>query len=76
MVSVRCKIFNFLFLTYLNGQLGGEKLSYYYYLVIEFILYEQAKQKQKGAERLVLPSVEGQEEGKWVVIDSGLCCSS
>ncbi|PON64790.1 Protein Iojap/ribosomal silencing factor RsfS [Parasponia andersonii] len=29
------------------------------------------KQKQKGAKRLVLPSVEGQEGGKWIVIDSG-----
>lgn len=38
-------------------------------------LYEQAKQKQKGVDRKVLPSVEGQEEGKWIVIDSGLCCS-
>ncbi|KAJ0037563.1 hypothetical protein Pint_23665 [Pistacia integerrima] len=33
----------------------------------------QAKQKQKeiGARRLMLPSVQGQETGKWVVIDSG-----
>ena len=38
-------------------------------------LYEQAKQNQKGVDRKVLPSVEGQEEGKWIVIDSGLCCS-
>ncbi|KAK7849594.1 protein iojap-related [Quercus suber] len=30
-----------------------------------------AKQKQKGVDRKVLPSVEGQEEGKWIVIDSG-----
>ncbi|CAL8993839.1 unnamed protein product [Prunus brigantina] len=30
-----------------------------------------SKQKQKGAQRLVLPSVEGQEGGKWIVIDSG-----
>ena len=43
--------------------------------MIELILYEQAKQKQKGVDRKVLPSVEGQEEGKWIVIDSGLCCS-
>ncbi|XP_048440877.1 protein Iojap-related, mitochondrial-like, partial [Pyrus x bretschneideri] len=27
--------------------------------------------KQQGGERLVLPSVEGQEGGKWIVIDSG-----
>lgn len=36
-------------------------------------LYEQSKQKQKGAQRLVLPTVEGQEGGKWIVIDSGMC---
>ncbi|KAJ6318153.1 hypothetical protein OIU76_013656 [Salix suchowensis] len=30
-----------------------------------------AKQKQKGARRMTLPSVEGQEGGKWIVIDSG-----
>nr|CAN71690.1 hypothetical protein VITISV_039292 [Vitis vinifera] len=30
-----------------------------------------AKQKQKGAQRILLPSVEGQEGGKWVIIDSG-----
>ncbi|KAG6765736.1 hypothetical protein POTOM_029792 [Populus tomentosa] len=30
-----------------------------------------AKQKQKGAHRMTLPSVEGQEGGKWIVIDSG-----
>lgn len=29
------------------------------------------KQKQKGAEHLVLPSVEGHEGGNWIVIDSG-----
>lgn len=39
------------------------------------VLNGQAKQKQKGAERLVLPSVQGEEGGKWIVIDSGLCCS-
>lgn len=33
---------------------------------------EQVKQKQKGASRIVLPSVEGQEGGKWIVIDSGI----
>ncbi|CAK7326346.1 unnamed protein product [Dovyalis caffra] len=30
-----------------------------------------AKQKQKGTRRMTLPSVEGQEGGKWIVIDSG-----
>jgi hypothetical protein len=54
---------------------------YYYYrycflfVVICVVLNGQAKQKQKGAERLVLPSVQGEEGGKWIVIDSGLCCS-
>ncbi|KAM2334144.1 hypothetical protein ACFXTH_011729 [Malus domestica] len=42
-----------------------------YHLIIFVCLYEQSKQKQQGAERLVLPSVEGQEGGKWIVIDSG-----
>ncbi|KAK7251317.1 hypothetical protein RIF29_34396 [Crotalaria pallida] len=31
----------------------------------------EAKQKQKGAERMMLPSVEGQAGGKWIVVDSG-----
>lgn len=35
-------------------------------------MWNQAKQKQRGAERMMLPSVEGQEEGKWIVIDSGI----
>ncbi|KAK8963246.1 hypothetical protein KSP40_PGU021091 [Platanthera guangdongensis] len=30
-----------------------------------------AKQKQKGADRMMLPAVEGHVGGKWVVIDSG-----
>ncbi|XP_010556167.1 PREDICTED: protein Iojap-related, mitochondrial [Tarenaya hassleriana] len=34
-------------------------------------LIHKVKQKQKGAKQLVLPSVEGQEGGKWIVIDSG-----
>ncbi|MED6116147.1 hypothetical protein PIB30_097448 [Stylosanthes scabra] len=34
-------------------------------------LVYKAKQKQKGAERMMLPSVEGQAGGKWIVIDSG-----
>ncbi|CAD6267925.1 unnamed protein product [Miscanthus lutarioriparius] len=29
------------------------------------------KQKQKGSDRILMPSVEGQQAGKWVVIDSG-----
>ncbi|XP_057786248.1 protein Iojap-related, mitochondrial-like [Salvia miltiorrhiza] len=31
----------------------------------------QVKQKQRGAKRILLPSVVGQEGGKWIVIDSG-----
>ncbi|XP_062093133.1 protein Iojap-related, mitochondrial [Humulus lupulus] len=38
--------------------------------IAQALIY-QVKQKQKGARRLVLPSVEGQEGGKWIVIDSG-----
>ncbi|CAN1794832.1 Protein Iojap-related, mitochondrial [Linum perenne] len=34
-------------------------------------LIHKVKQKQKGAERMMLPSVEGQEGGNWIVIDSG-----
>ncbi|KAI8526914.1 hypothetical protein RHMOL_Rhmol12G0035600 [Rhododendron molle] len=29
------------------------------------------KQKQRGVERMLLPSIEGEKEGKWIVIDSG-----
>jgi ribosomal silencing factor RsfS len=39
------------------------KLSFFYFLKI--------KQKQKGSDRILMPSVEGQQAGKWVVIDSG-----
>ncbi|KAJ9709739.1 hypothetical protein PVL29_001286 [Vitis rotundifolia] len=38
--------------------------------IAQALIYK-AKQKQKGAQRISLPSVEGQEGGKWVVIDSG-----
>ncbi|KAL0004499.1 hypothetical protein SO802_012060 [Lithocarpus litseifolius] len=38
--------------------------------IAQALIYK-AKQKQKGVDRKVLPSVEGQEEGKWIVIDSG-----
>lgn len=34
-------------------------------------LIHKVKQKQKGAERMVLPSVEGHGGGKWIAIDSG-----
>ncbi|XP_010248887.1 PREDICTED: protein Iojap-related, mitochondrial [Nelumbo nucifera] len=38
--------------------------------IAEALVYK-TKQKQKGAQRLLLPSVEGREGGKWIVIDSG-----
>ncbi|XP_024025736.1 protein Iojap-related, mitochondrial [Morus notabilis] len=38
--------------------------------IAQALIYK-VKQKQKGTNRLVLPSVEGQEGGKWIVIDSG-----
>ncbi|WOL04150.1 protein Iojap-related, mitochondrial [Canna indica] len=34
-------------------------------------LIHKIKQKQKGSERLLLPSVEGHGGGNWIVIDSG-----
>ncbi|KAG2623655.1 protein Iojap-related, mitochondrial-like isoform X2 [Panicum virgatum] len=34
-------------------------------------LLHKIKQKQKGSDRILMPSVEGQQAGKWVVIDSG-----
>ncbi|XP_042466372.1 protein Iojap-related, mitochondrial-like [Zingiber officinale] len=34
-------------------------------------LIHKIKQKQKNAERLMLPSVQGHGGGKWIVIDSG-----
>ncbi|CAH9145849.1 unnamed protein product [Cuscuta epithymum] len=38
--------------------------------IAQALIYK-VKQKQKGARRMLLPSVEGVEGGKWVVIDSG-----
>ncbi|KAI4336615.1 hypothetical protein L6164_015119 [Bauhinia variegata] len=38
--------------------------------IAQALIYK-AKQKQKGSQRLMLPSVEGQVGGKWIVIDSG-----
>ncbi|XP_009359316.2 protein Iojap-related, mitochondrial [Pyrus x bretschneideri] len=38
--------------------------------IAQALIYK-SKLKQQGGERLVLPSVEGQEGGKWIVIDSG-----
>ncbi|KAJ3671692.1 hypothetical protein LUZ60_007771 [Juncus effusus] len=34
-------------------------------------LIHKVKEKQKGCERMMLPSVEGSLGGKWIVIDSG-----
>ncbi|KAL8037900.1 hypothetical protein ABFX02_11G067800 [Erythranthe guttata] len=31
----------------------------------------QVKQKQRGAKRMLLPTVVGEEGGKWIVVDSG-----
>ncbi|KAL6969316.1 hypothetical protein U1Q18_047981 [Sarracenia purpurea var. burkii] len=38
--------------------------------IAQALIY-QVKQKQRGTERMLLPSVEGEKEGKWIVIDSG-----
>ncbi|KAL2559921.1 Protein Iojap-related [Forsythia ovata] len=38
--------------------------------IAQALIYK-VKQKQKGAKRMLLPSVEGEEGGKWIVIDSG-----
>ncbi|XP_026407491.1 protein Iojap-related, mitochondrial-like [Papaver somniferum] len=38
--------------------------------IAEALIYK-VKKKQEGFERLLLPSVQGQEGGKWIVIDSG-----
>uniref|UniRef100_A0A804N451 Protein Iojap-related, mitochondrial n=1 Tax=Zea mays TaxID=4577 RepID=A0A804N451_MAIZE len=38
--------------------------------IAQALLYK-IKQKQKGSDRILMPSVEGQQAGKWVVIDSG-----
>ncbi|KAL1113287.1 hypothetical protein V6Z11_D02G180600 [Gossypium hirsutum] len=38
--------------------------------IAQALIYK-VKQKQKGAKRMVLPSVQGQETGKWIVVDSG-----
>ncbi|XP_027336721.1 protein Iojap-related, mitochondrial [Abrus precatorius] len=38
--------------------------------IAQALIYK-AKQKQRGVERMILPSVEGQAGGKWIVIDSG-----
>ncbi|KAL6905859.1 hypothetical protein ACP4OV_003460 [Aristida adscensionis] len=38
--------------------------------IAQALLYK-IKQKQKGSDRILMPSVEGQQAGKWIVIDSG-----
>ncbi|KAJ1257309.1 hypothetical protein BS78_K105000 [Paspalum vaginatum] len=38
--------------------------------IAQALLYK-IKQKQKGSDRILMPRVEGQQAGKWVVIDSG-----
>uniref|UniRef100_A0A803L132 Uncharacterized protein n=1 Tax=Chenopodium quinoa TaxID=63459 RepID=A0A803L132_CHEQI len=38
-----------------------------YIMILNYI----AKQKQKEAKRMLLPSVEGEESGNWIVVDSG-----
>ncbi|KDO82010.1 hypothetical protein CISIN_1g0316361mg, partial [Citrus sinensis] len=65
----------------------GEKCDWTDYMVIatgrstwhvkniaQAIIYK-AKQRQRevGAKQMMLPSVQGQDTGKWVIIDSGLC---
>ncbi|XP_060214139.1 protein Iojap-related, mitochondrial isoform X1 [Lycium barbarum] len=37
--------------------------------IAQALIYK-VKQKQKGSKRMLLPSVEGQEGGNWIVIDS------
>ena len=39
--------------------------------ILTIWFWEQVKLKQTGAKRMLLPSVEGQEGGNWIVIDSG-----
>lgn len=41
-------------------------------LLLFFRNEEQAKLKQRGGEKKLLPSVEGQKGGKWIVVDSGI----
>lgn len=38
--------------------------------IAQALLYK-VKQKQKGADRMILPGIEGREGGKWLVIDTG-----
>ncbi|KAJ0972369.1 hypothetical protein J5N97_020328 [Dioscorea zingiberensis] len=38
--------------------------------IAQALIYK-VKQKQKGQDRMLLPSIEGQQGGNWIVIDSG-----
>ncbi|KAH7684821.1 Protein Iojap/ribosomal silencing factor RsfS protein [Dioscorea alata] len=38
--------------------------------IAQALIYK-VKQKQKGQERMLLPSVEGHQGGNWIVVDSG-----
>ncbi|XP_071736421.1 protein Iojap-related, mitochondrial-like [Rutidosis leptorrhynchoides] len=38
--------------------------------IAQALIY-QVKQKQTGAKRMLLPSVEGEEGGNWIVVDTG-----
>lgn len=38
--------------------------------IAQALIYK-VKQKQKGSARMLLPSVEGEEGGNWIVVDSG-----
>ncbi|XLR03399.1 hypothetical protein HN51_058222 [Arachis hypogaea] len=50
--------------------LATGRSTWYVKNIAQALIYK-AKQKQKGADRMMLPSVEGQAGGKWIVIDSG-----
>ncbi|KAL4275352.1 hypothetical protein AHAS_Ahas20G0098600 [Arachis hypogaea] len=49
--------------------LATGRSTWYVKNIAQALIYK-AKQKQKGADRMMLPSVEGQAGGKWIVIDS------
>lgn len=55
-----------------NCEISWADMKYVYGHGIESVsILLQIKQKQKGSDRKLMPSVEGQQAGKWVVIDSG-----
>ncbi|XP_025684732.1 protein Iojap-related, mitochondrial-like [Arachis hypogaea] len=53
--------------------LATGRSTWYVKNIAQALIYK-AKQKQKGADRMMLPSVEGQAGGKWIVIDSDSEC--